>query len=119
VESAERAYDTAMQRYVVSQVESRASQTNVAVLNPAVPPLAAYRPNIALNFALSLISGIALGGILVVLLEMQDRRVRSAEDLLSMNRLPLLAVLGDDRRRAALLLTGPPATVLRALPKPG
>jgi len=118
VESAERAYDTAMQRYVVSQVDSRASQTNVAVLNPAVPPLAAYRPNIPLNLALSLISGIALGGILVVLLEMQDRRVRSAEDLLSMNRLPLLAVLGNDRRPAGLL-TGPPATVLRALPKPG
>jgi succinoglycan biosynthesis transport protein ExoP len=118
VESAERAYDTAMQRYVVSQVESRASQTNVAVLNPAVPPFAAYRPNIALNLALSLISGIAFGGILVVLLEMQDRRVRTAEDLLSMNRLPLLAVLGDDRRPAGLL-RGPQATVLRALPKPG
>ena len=118
VESAERAYDTAMQRYVVSQVESRVSQTNVAVLNPAVPPLAAYRPNIALNLALSLISGIAFGGILVVLLEMQDRRVRTAEDLLSMNRLPLLAVLGEERRPAGLL-TGPPATVLRALPKPG
>jgi len=119
VESAERAYDTAMQRYVVSQVESRASQTNVAVLNPAVPPLKAYRPNIPLNLALSLISGIALGGILVVLLEMQDRRVRSAEDLLSMNRLPLLAVLGDDRRPAGLLTGPPPAAVLRALPKPG
>jgi uncharacterized protein involved in exopolysaccharide biosynthesis len=118
VESAERAYDTAMQRYVVSQVESRASQTNVVVLNPAVPPLASYRPNIALNLALSLISGIAFGGILVVLLEMQDRRVRTAEDLLSMNRLPLLAVLGEERRPAGLL-TGPPATVLRALPKPG
>ena len=119
VESAERAYDTAMQRYVVSQVESRASQTNVAVLNPAVAPLAAYRPNIALNLALSLISGIAFGGILVVLLEMQDRRVRTPEDLLSINRrLPLLAVLGDERRPAGLL-TGPPATVLRALPKPG
>ena len=118
VESAERAYDTAMQRYVVSQVESRVSQTNVAVLNPAVPPLGAYRPNIALNLALSLISGIAFGAILVVFLEMQDRRVRTAEDLLSMNRLPLLAVLGDERRPAGLL-TGPPATVLRALPKPG
>jgi len=120
VESAERAYDTAMQRYVVSQVESRASQANVAVLNPAVPPLAAYRPNIVLNLALALVSGIALGGILVVLLEMQDRRVRSAEDLLSVSPVPLLAVLSDERgRRARRLLAGPPATVLRALPKPG
>ena len=119
VESAERAYDTAMQRYVVSQVESRASQANVAVLNPAVPPLAAYRPNIVLNLALALVSGIALGGILVVLLEMQDRRVRSAEDLLSVSPVPLLGVLSDERRRRVRLLAGPPATVLRALPKPG
>src|SRR3989440_5221609 len=79
VESGERTHDTAMQRYVVSQVDSRASQANVAVLNPAVPPLAAFRPNIVLNLALSLVSGIALGGTLVILLEMQDRRGRSAE----------------------------------------
>jgi len=56
----------------------------------------------------------------VVLLEMQDRRVRSAEDLLSVSPVPLLAVLSDERRRRARrLLAGPPATVLRALPKPG
>src|SRR2546421_783036 len=120
VESAERAYDTAMQRYVVSQVESRASQANVAVLNPAVPPLAAYRPHIVLNLALALVSGIALGGILVVLLEMQDRRVRAAEGRVGGRPVPLLAVLSDERRRRARrLLAGPPATVLRALPKPG
>jgi succinoglycan biosynthesis transport protein ExoP len=119
VESAERTYDTAMQRYVVSQVDSRASQANVAVLNPAVPPLAAFRPNIVLNLALALVSGIALGGVLVILLETQDRRVRSAEDLLGVSRVPLLGVLSDERRRRARLLTGPPATVLRALPKPG
>ncbi|MGH8720639.1 MAG: Wzz/FepE/Etk N-terminal domain-containing protein, partial [Burkholderiales bacterium] len=34
VGSAQAAYDTAMQRYVVSQVESRASQSNVSVLTP-------------------------------------------------------------------------------------
>ena len=42
VESAEKAYDTALQRYFSSQVDSRASQTNVAVLSPAVVPLAPY-----------------------------------------------------------------------------
>src|SRR5205085_10190502 len=101
VESAERAYDTAMQRYVVSQVESRASQANVAVLNPAVPPLAAFRPNIVLNLALSLVSGIALGGTLVILLETQDRRVPSAGGLFSVGRVPPPgAPSGQGRRRA-------------------
>src|SRR5438105_5006544 len=58
VQSAERAYETAMQRYVVSQVDSRASQTNVEVLNPAVAPLKPYRPNMALNIVLSLFTGV-------------------------------------------------------------
>src|SRR5207247_7027379 len=65
VESAERAYDTAMQRSVVSQVDSRASQTNVTVLNPAVVPSKPFQPKIALNIALSVLigtmHGIALG----------------------------------------------------------
>jgi polysaccharide biosynthesis transport protein len=116
VETAERAYQTAMQRYTVSQVDSRASQTNVAVLNPAVAPLAPYRPNIMLNVALAALTGVVLGGILVVLLEMRDPLVRSAEDLLSLGEVPLLAVLGD--AGAPLLLGGPPAAGLPALPKP-
>jgi len=118
VQSAERAYETAMQRYVVSQVDSRASQTNVEVLNPAVAPLKPYRPNITLNIALSLFTGVVLGGILVALLETQDRRVRSPEDLQSASRVPVLAVIGEEGRRSARLLLSPPATVLRALPGP-
>jgi uncharacterized protein involved in exopolysaccharide biosynthesis len=117
VESAEHAYETAMQRAVVSQVDSRASQTNVTVLNPAVAPLQAYRPNVMLNIALSLFTGVVLGGILVALLEMRDGLVRSSDDLLRMGDVPLLAVLGDDGKRASLLLPSP-SPVLRALPKP-
>jgi len=108
-----------MQRYVVSQVDSRASQTNVEVLNPAVAPLKPYRPNIALNIALSLFTGVVLGGILAALLEMHDPRVRSPEDLQSASPVPVLAVLGEEgKRKRARLLLGPPATVLRALPRP-
>ena len=119
VQSAERAYETAMQRYVVSQVDSRASQTNVEVLNPAVAPLKPYRPNMALNIVLSLFTGVVLGGILAALLEMHDPRVRSPEDLQSASRVPVLAVLGEEgKRKRARLLLGPPATVLRALPRP-
>jgi len=117
-ESAERAYQTAMQRYQVSQVDSRASQTNVTVLNPAMAPLHAFRPNIILNVALAVFTGVVLGGILVVLLEMRDPLVRSAEDLLSMGEVPLLAVVGDAGAPSPLLLAGLPAAVLRALPKP-
>jgi chain length determinant protein EpsF len=91
VESAERAYDTAMQRYVVSQVDSRASQTNVTVLNPAVVPREPSSPRVSLNIALSVVVGTMLGIGVVMLMEMLDRRVRSRSDL-DLD-VPLLAVL--------------------------
>ena len=97
VESAERAYDTAMQRSVVSRVESRANQTNVAVLNPAVVPSAPFRPRIVLNLALALAAGLVLGVGAVMLLETLDRRVRSPAGLQEAGDLPLLATLGEWR----------------------
>src|SRR5882762_1836178 len=81
VESAEKAYDTAMQRHVVSQVESRASQTNITVLNPAAVPGKPSQPKIALNIALSVVVGTMLGIGMVLLMEVSDRRVRSRSDL--------------------------------------
>jgi uncharacterized protein involved in exopolysaccharide biosynthesis len=118
VESAERAYDTVLQRYFSTQVDSRASQTNVAVLSPAAVPLKPYRPNIPLNLALSLVTGLALGCALVAWMERQDARVRCAEDLILELQVPLLAVLSSERQRAGLL-PRPPGTPLRALPGPG
>jgi succinoglycan biosynthesis transport protein ExoP len=93
VVSAERAYDTAMQRFVVSQVESRASQANVTVLNPAVVPGSPSHPKVLFNVILSVVVGTMLGLGVVFLLEIIDRRVRSPEDLIRGANVPLLAVL--------------------------
>lgn len=118
VESAQHAYDTALQRYFSSQVDSRASQTNVAVLSAAAVPLRAARPNLPLNTALALVTGLALGCALVVTLERHDGRVRSVEDLTAAVPQPLLGVLSEEVKRAGLL-PRPSAPALRALPKPG
>jgi succinoglycan biosynthesis transport protein ExoP len=117
VESAERAYDTAMQRSVVSQVESRANQTNVTVLNPAVVPSVPASPRIALNIALSVMVGGMLGVGLVMLLEITDRRVRSLNDLDNAWNVPLLGELKPWRPANRLL--GQSRTNHRALPSPG
>jgi chain length determinant protein EpsF len=116
VESAEKAYDTAMQRHVVSQVESRASQTNVTVLNAAVVPGKPSQPKIALNIALSVVVGTMLGIGIVLLMEMFDRRVRSRSDL-DLD-VPLLAVLNAWHPPENGLL-GRPSGATRALPNPG
>ena len=118
VESAERAYDTALQRYFSSQVDGRANQTNVTVLSPAAVPLVPYRPNIPLNLALALVTGLGLGCALVAWMERQDARVRCAEDLTAAVQAPLLAVLNSEGRRAGLL-PRPAGAPLRALPGPG
>jgi uncharacterized protein involved in exopolysaccharide biosynthesis len=117
VESAERAYDTAMQRSVVSQVDSRASQTNVTVLSPAVVPNTPSRPKVALNIALSVVVGTMLGIGIVILMEMFDRRVRSLNDLDNAWNVPLLGVV-NAWRPAQRTLLGRPGGGGRALPNP-
>jgi protein tyrosine kinase modulator len=115
VESAERAYDTAMQRSVVNQVDSRANQTNVTVLNPAAVPRKHSRPKITLNIALSMVVGTILGIVMVMLLEVLDRRVRSRSDL-DLD-VPLLAVLNERRPAGRLLIWS--GSNRPALPNPG
>jgi chain length determinant protein EpsF len=112
VETAQRTYEMALQRSVVSQVESRASQTNVALLNPAAVPRRPASPRIALNVALALAVGLLLGAGIVVLQELADRRVRTRADLLTGVEAPLLAELGTWKH--ARLPRRPPA-----LPAPG
>jgi len=97
VESAERAYDTAMQRSVVSRVDSRASQTNVAVLNAATVPATPFRPRVLVNLLLAVAVGTLLGLGVVLLMELLDRRVRSVAELREVGGLPLLATLGEWR----------------------
>lgn len=120
VESAERAYDTAMQRSVVSSVESRAKQTNVTVLNAAGVPRKHTQPKIKLNVLLSVIVGTMLGLAFVVMIEMMDRRVRSREDVDNLQgSVPLLAVLSAWRPARYHRLLGRASGSGRALPKPG
>jgi protein tyrosine kinase modulator len=117
VESAERAYDTAMQRSVVSQVESRVSQTNVTVLNPAFAPSTPSQPKIFLNIALSVVVGTMFGIGILILMEMFDRRVRSRNDLDNAWNVPLLGVL-NAWQPAGIPLPGRPSGAGRALPNP-
>ena len=74
-------------------MESRASQTNASVLNPAVPPDHPYRPSLTLNLALAAVVGTLLGLGLVMTREMTDRRVHSAAELAHAVNAPVLGEL--------------------------
>lgn len=93
VDTAQKAYDAALQRYLVNKVESKARQTNVTVLNPAVVPSVPLRPRMPLNLALGAFVGILLGFAAVFFLELLDRRVRSTSDIEIGVEAPLIGTL--------------------------
>ena len=106
VKASQSAYETAMQRFVVTQVDGRASQTNVALLSAAVVPTRVYRPNTRLNILLSFVVGTLLGVGVVVALELADRRVRTIADLDWGADVPLLGTLDPWRPIEPLRLPG-------------
>jgi len=114
VDTAQKAYEAALQRYLVNKVESGASQTNVTVLNAAAEPTRAARPKAVLNIALGILVGLMLGLGAVFLLELVDRRVRSTADLEGALEVPLLGSL--QAWQPSGLLGGPSGP--RALPGP-
>jgi succinoglycan biosynthesis transport protein ExoP len=107
VENARKAYDNAMQRSVQTRMESEISQTNIAVLNPAIPPPYPSKPNVKLNLLLSAILGILLGTGLALLAEFFDRRVRSASDITENLGLPVFGILQAPQQHNKMLWSLP------------
>jgi protein tyrosine kinase modulator len=112
--NAQNAYDATTKRYNQTALESQATQTNVAVLAPAVEPIAPSFPNWPLNIAISIFLGAMFGVGVALVLEMLDQRLRSAADVTRLLELPLLATLPRVRMpravRARLLTHRPTGT---------
>lgn len=117
VDISQKAYEIAMQRSVDKRVESRASLTNVSLLNAATVPFKAARPRVGLNIGLSAIIGALLGFCMIYLLEMFDRRVRSFGDMENEWNIPLLAELNTSHPVQTRLLGSSRAVPI--LPGPG
>jgi chain length determinant protein EpsF len=99
VDSARAAYDATLDRKAHVRLESEIDQTDIAVLNPAVPPLKAAYPMLALNVVLAAVLGLALGAGAALLAEMSSRRVRVRGDLAELCGVPVLAELRRMTRR--------------------
>ncbi len=93
LESAQRALDSASQRFTQTRLEGQANQTDVAVLNPAIAPLEPSGPRVKLNVLLSVFLGGLLGVGFSLLAEAMDRRVRSREDIIQGMDIPVFAVI--------------------------
>lgn len=105
VESAQRAYDAATQRVAQTNLEGHFNQSDIAVLNQAVPPFTHSSPKLLLNLGISALAGILLGLGFAMLAEMLDRRVRVENDLTDVLQVPVLGTIswGSSTRQTPAL----------------
>ena len=103
VDAAKNAYDTVIARYNQTNLASQATQTNVSVLTQAVEPLEPSFPKpLYTTLLMSIGLGVVLAGGVAFMIEMFDKRVRSAHDLAEMLQLPVLGVVIRARRPSRL-----------------
>lgn len=95
VEAAQRNFDGVAARAAQTRLESLSVQTNAVVLNPASEPAEPSRPKVLLNVLVSIFLGTLLGVGAALMLELGNRRVRSAQDLVDALGLPLLAMVAS------------------------
>ncbi|MEQ1635274.1 MAG: chain length determinant protein EpsF [Methylococcales bacterium] len=93
VENSQKTYDAAMQRSVQTRMESEASLSNIAILNPAILPQKHDSPKLTLNLFLGLFLGTLLGIGAAMLTELFDRRIRAAVDINAGLGLPVFGVI--------------------------
>lgn len=96
VENAQNAYELITQRYTQTNVEGQSNQSDISVLNPATPPIEPDSPKLLLNTVIAIFLGGLLGLGMGILVEVLDRRVRSAEDLHVILDAPVLGIFPKD-----------------------
>jgi uncharacterized protein involved in exopolysaccharide biosynthesis len=94
LETAQRAYDQVAQRRAQLANESQADQATARILSPAVEPLQADFPKLGKALGVGVVLGLLLGLGAAIGWEFLDRRIRSDEDMLSIEGVPVLGVLG-------------------------
>ena len=92
-ENAQRIYDNLVARLSQSSLESQSTQSFASILTTAQPPAEASSPKLLLNTALAIFLGALLAVGVALLSELNDRRVRSAEDAVAVLDLPVLGTL--------------------------
>jgi uncharacterized protein involved in exopolysaccharide biosynthesis len=103
LDSAQRAFDAASQRFSQTKIEAQSEQSDISILNPAVPPLEPSGPRILFNTLISVLLGTILGVGLSMLIEMLNRPIRSVSDMKDVLGIPVLGTIEwrQPRRRVA------------------
>jgi polysaccharide biosynthesis transport protein len=119
VQTAQTAYDAALQRASQVRLESQMNQTSAAVLDHAVAPISPAGLGFLASAVMAIVFGAMLGIAAAVLLEMLDRRVRDSNDLTRLAGIEVLAEVPHLRasfRRPKVLNLRGPGTVFESNP---
>jgi succinoglycan biosynthesis transport protein ExoP len=98
LDSAQRAFDAASQRFSQTRIEAQSEQSDISLLNPAVAPTEPSGPRVLLNTLVGILAGTVLGVGLALLLELLNRPVRSPSDVKDMLGIPVLGTIEWKRR---------------------
>lgn len=102
VDSAQQVFELAMQKLAESAMESNSNATNVAVLKAAPEPIRHSKPKTLINLILACFLGVLLAVGFALLLELQDRRIRSAADIEQLLNVPMLGDLSGENSSKAI-----------------
>jgi len=93
LETAQTAYNNVTQRLNQTSIEGKANESDISILNVAIPPDKHSSPKLLLNTFLSIILGSMLGVAFALFSEMLNRKVRSVHDISDLIDLPVLAII--------------------------
>jgi polysaccharide biosynthesis transport protein len=102
VDMAQRTYELVQARATQSSLEGNSSQSGVYILSEATEPASHSSPRVFINGIVAFGLGTLLSLIIVVLVEMFDRRVRGPFDLVQVLDLPVLGVLPNSEKPRGL-----------------
>ena len=95
VETAQAAYNAVAQRLNQTSLEGKANESDISILNPAIPPDEHSSPKLILNTILAIFLGGLLGIGLAMIAELRNRKIRSLDDLYEFSDIPVLAVIDN------------------------
>jgi chain length determinant protein EpsF len=93
VDNAQRAYNTGVERMTQTRMDSQVDQSSESIVYSATVPAKPASPSKALNMAIALIAGLAVGIGCALFSETVNRYVRSEQDIVEIIGVPVLAVL--------------------------
>lgn len=86
-------YEGLLQRYKELNAAAGISASNIAIIDPAIPPIQPSSPNLFRNLLIALIFGIGVAGAFIYLRTLLDDSVKVPEDVENKLQLPLLGVI--------------------------